>query len=210
MMISGSTPTRRLIHCSNSLMNYGAGVTTPNGHYMSKVVQANIGAAGKKQICGHFLSIPGQPTQFWDNDFNTAVLPFLRTNDVIILWGITGDVASQGSTGAQVYSYTQSFCAKAHAVGTKVAVVSFIARDAAGDAADLMTRGEDCNVLLRADNSFCDLFIDVGADPLYNQRADCSDTTYYLSDKLHLTAVSQDYIGGLISTALNSSTLLNW
>lgn len=207
-MITTEQFNKRLIHCSNSLMNYGSGVVTPNGHYMSRVLQANIGAAGIKCVSSIFLSIPGQPTEFWDRDFTTDVLPWLRPNDVIILWGITGDVASQGSTGAEVYAFTESFCDKAHAVGCRVVVPTFIARDAVGDAGDLMTRGEDCNVLLRADSSFCDLLIDIGADALYNDRTDCSNATYYLADKLHLTTVSQDYIAGVFSTALVSSGLL--
>lgn len=190
-------------------MNLHAGNLVANGMYLTRTAYATI-AASKPKVACQMLAINGNPTTTMNLNFNTATAPFIKPNDVVILWEITNDLSVNGLTGAQAYAQVTEYCGKVRALGGKVAVCTFIARNHTADAADLFTRGQDCNTLIR-DNwaSFCDLVIDLGADSLFDEKTDADNATYYQADKVHLTTVGSDYIAGLISTAMIAFTLLN-
>jgi lysophospholipase L1-like esterase len=109
-----------------------------------------------------------------------------------------------GLTGAQAYANLVTYANTVRALGIKLVICTVIARDLAGDPADLMnTRIPDYNTLLRANYaSISDAFCDLAASPLFDTRADASNTTYYQTDKLHLTAAGEDAIEALITTAV--------
>lgn len=209
-MIVGGALNRRLIFQGNSLLNLHSGTLVPNGHYLSKKIYSEV-IAIKPSISSIFLSINGNPTTTMNANFDTLTAPFIRPNDVVLLWEITNDLSVNGLTGAQAYDQVVIYCGKVRALGGKVAVGTFIARNHTADASDLFTRGQDCNTLLRANwASFCDLLCDPAVDPVFDEKTDANNTTYYQSDRLHLTTVGSDYIAPLFSSPLIASTLLDF
>lgn len=211
-MILGGAITKRLIIQGNSLTNLHSGTLVPNGQYMAKKIYEGVIAA-KSNISVVFLSINGNPTTTMNANFNTLTAPFIRPGDHVHLWEITNDLAVNGLTGAQAYDEVIEYCGKVRALGGTVSVGTFIARNNAGDAADLYDRGQACNVLLRANWASpapdFDLLCDIGIDPVFLLKTAADDTIYYQNDKLHLTTVGSDYGAPLIYGPLNASTLLD-
>ncbi|OHB99878.1 MAG: hypothetical protein A2Z57_11175 [Planctomycetes bacterium RIFCSPHIGHO2_12_39_6] len=200
---------KRLIFQGNSLMNLASGSTTiSNAHYLANKVYTTI-IASKSKIVSVQLSINGDPTTTKNINFNALTAPNIKAGDVVFLWEITNDLSVNGLTGQQAYDEVVIFCNSVRALGGKIAVGTFIARNHSADVADLFTRGQDCNTLLRNNPSEYDLLIDLGVDSIFNEKTDADNTTYFLSDKLHLTTTGQDYAAGLISTDLLNSSLLN-
>lgn len=187
----------------NSLFNNRAGVNASGGYYCAIKTYQN--SAATKDIVFFSRAIGGQTQTQINANIATKITPFVRRGDVIVLWEGTNDLSVNALTGAQAYANLVTYANTVRALGAKLIICTVIARDFTTDAADLMDRIDDYNELVRANqSSICDALCDLAADPLFDTRADASNTTYYLADKLHQTQVGQDYIAGLISTTLNT------
>ncbi len=151
---------------------------------------------------GQHYGISGKRTSQLITDFPTKIAPYLKPNDIVVLWEITNDIGSGGVTAQQAYDNVVTYVNLIRALGAKCVVVGFIARDFAGDAADINTRGFACNALLAANPNVYDGFVDVGTNTAFDTKADASNLTYYLADKIHLTNVGYDLIATLIEPTI--------
>ena len=203
-----SRPHRNIIFHGNSLFNLANNSNTvSNGHYCANKIYTNILAGGKTKLNTIHLSINGNPTTTKITNWSTQTLPVIKENDLVVLWEITNDVNVNALTGAQAYANLVTFAGLVHGVGAKIVCATAIPRNYISDT-DQNARNFDCNTLLRASSGIFDLVIDLNADPVFDSQADASNTTYYLSDKLHLTGTGQDYVANLFSTTILNSGLL--
>jgi len=190
----------------NSLLNLASGSLIPNGHYCgTKIYQNLIASTTKINLIN--LSINGNPTSTKISNWATQTLPVINPNDVVILWEIQNDVSAGGLTGQQAYDNLVTFAGLVRGVGAKIVVGSATARNHTSDT-DQFTRNSACNTLLRANNSFCDLFVDIGAQPNFSTQAETANTTYYQSDKLHHTTAGSDLVAAYFATQILNSGLL--
>ncbi len=150
-----------------------------------------------KIFAGQHYGITGKNTTQLISDFPTKIAPYLKVGDIVVLWEITNDLNSNDLTAQQAYNNLVTYAGLVHALGAKIVILGFIGRDNVGQDADVNTRGFAVNALLNADNSFCDGWVDVGANAAFSSQAAASDTTYYLTDKIHLTNVGYDLVSTL-------------
>ena len=96
------------------------------------------------------------------------------------------------------------YCNQARNAGAKVVLLTGIARDMTGfDDANISDRIFACNSLIRTNSSsICDALADVGVLPEFDQKADVANTTYYNSDRTHLTNTGYDLVAGVVNTAI--------
>lgn len=175
---------------------------TPPEFYVSNAVWTNV----KTSYPGVFWRYPlsGQTQTTINSNFSTKVQPYGKYNDVVVLWEGTNDLNVNGLSGADAYANVVTYVGYAHAIGLKVLVCTVIARDGATDAADLMTRIGDYNVLMRANSAGADGVCDLGADAMFDARADCSNATNYSADKIHIVQAGQTNVINLITTSLTT------
>jgi hypothetical protein len=205
-MITKGRTQKNIIFHGNSLFNLTSGSLVSNGRYCENKLYQNI-YASKSKYSAVFLSVNGNPTATKIADWATQTLPIIRPNDIVILWEIQNDVSAGGLTGQQAYDNLVTFAGLVHGVGAKIVVGSATARNHTSDT-DQFTRNSACNTLLRADSSFCDLFVDIGAQANFTTQAEAANTTYYQTDKLHHTTAGSDLIASYFSTQMINSGLL--
>lgn len=203
MYIPQAGGSRQLVFVGNSLMNHsvGPGVLL-YGYYIPFGVYASINATRHIAIATDAIS--GQTQTTINSNFPTSVMPNLCEGDIVVLWEITNDCGVNGATGQQAYDNIIAYRDMVVSCGCKLVVCTGIARDMAGDPADLLTRIFDCNTLIRNNSSEFYAVCDLAADAMFNQRADCSNGANYASDKVHLVQGGQDNVISLMSTTLSS------
>lgn len=205
MIISNAPQHKRVIFHGNSLFNLTSGSLVENGRYCeTKLYQTLI--ASKSKLSAIFFSVSGNPTATKIANWTTQTLPVIKPSDVIILWEIQNDVSAGGLTGQQAYDNLVTFCGLARQAGVKTVVGSATARNHTLDT-DQFTRNSACNTLLRADSSFCDLFVDIGAQSGFATQADCLGANYQ-SDRLHHSTVGSDAVAAYFATQILNSGLL--
>lgn len=153
---------------------------------------------------GQYYGVTGKTTTQLIADFPTKIAPYLKINDIVILWEITNDLNSNDLTSQQGYDNLVTYAGLVHALGAKVVMLGFIGRDNAGQDADINTRGFGVNTLINADHSWCDGWVDLGADAAFNSQAAASNATYYNADKIHLTNVGYDLVASLIEPTVRA------
>lgn len=157
-----------------------------------------------KLFAGQHYGVTGRNTVQLISDFPTKIAPYLKAGDVVVFWEITNDLHTNSATAQQAYDNLVTYAALVHAKGAKIIVLGFIARDLVGQAADINTRGFACNALIEANHSWCDGWINLGQNVNFDNVADCANTTYYLTDKIHLTNAGYDLISGTIQPIVSS------
>ena len=187
---------KKLIFDGNSLFNLLGKASTPyvlNGFSVSSRVRSNNITGGKNAVI-HDYSVQGKTTVQLTSDFPTKVQPYINKNDVLIFWELTNDLAS-GQTPAQCLTNLKAYCSLAKTYCKKVYILTCIPDDSGRYLdADRLT----LNSLILADTSFCDGIIDICALPEFDALADASNTTYYQTDKLHLTLAGFNLVGDTI------------
>ena len=193
---------KRLIFQGNSLLDTNLNHTLNNQKYVTLTLFSNIkGSYPKLSLVDY--SISGQDQV----QINTAMTSHFTAGqcnpqDVVVIWEGTNNLAHYPSkTGATAFSELQTFITHVSQFTSKIIVCTTIARDLAADPSDLMTRIGDYNTLIRANysgNNLCDL----ASNSNFDARADCSNTTYYDTDKLHLVQTGQDLIISLLTTSI--------
>ena len=204
MVISGSRKQRKLVFQGNSLFNTGVNHTTNGLRYTTLGIYDNIRAV--KTFAYFDYSVAGADQVDINALISTQITGRLNQNDIVVIWEGTNDLAHDNAlTGQAAYNNLVTFSTAVRDQGAKLVICTAIARDLAGDAADLMTRIGDYNTLIRNNqSSICDALCDLGANANFDQRADCANTTYYDSDKLHLVQGGQDLTISLITTTIQS------
>lgn len=116
-------------------------------------------------------------------------------SNTLVVWA---GVNSAAVGAATIYSQLQTYIAARRAAGwNKIILCSEI--DAQSSMTWHNTVWPALNVLLAADHSFADGFIDLGGDA---RLQNALDTTYYLADKVHLTAAGYAVVGELAAPVI--------
>lgn len=127
-----------------------------------------------------------------------ALLGTGNGNNVLVVWCGVNDVA--GMTAQQIYDALRAYCIAQRAAGwNKIIVCSEI--DAQANMTWHNTTYPALNVLLRADHTFADGFVDLGNDV---RLQNALDTTYYNADKIHLVTAGYNVVRDLVYPVLAS------
>lgn len=193
---------RSIIFDGNSLFNNVTNLNVAGGQYVPIRVYANLISSN---IIAWQCYAKGGRTQTQINaDIPNNIAPQVKTRDIIVLWEGTNDLNVNGLSAADAYSNLVTYANTVRAYGVKLVICTVIARDGGSDPGDLMTRIDSYNSLVRANaSSICDAICDLAADPLFDTRADASNSTYYLADKVHQTTAGQEYVISLINISVN-------
>jgi len=152
------------------------------------------------------LASGGRKLQTILADVNTAILPIIKEGDIIVLWEITNQMgAGPFSTAQETFDMIQDYSNIVRAAGAKLVVCTEIARNKAGDAANILPDIQDCNQLIRnAGTLVADRTCDLAANPNFATRAACSNTIYYDPDELHLTLTGSGLAASLIAASVGT------
>lgn len=193
---------KTLFFQGNSLFDTNLNHTVNNQKYVTLAIYDSLKAAYPK-LAWLDYSISGQD-QVQINALISSqfTVKMVKSKDVIVIWEGTNNLAHYSSkTGATAFSELQTFVNTVAAYTDKYIVCTTIARDLSGDPVDLMTRIGDYNTLIRANytgNHLCDL----GADAMFDTRADASVSPPYDTDKLHLFQSGQTKIINLVLASI--------
>lgn len=202
---NGNTSSqRRIIFNGNSHFNLAQNsVTVTNNYHVPITIYNNLRASYK--LTSAIFAVGGNPTTTINNNFNTQNLPVIRSRDVVVIWEVTNDLSVNNLTGQQAYDELVEFANSVHALGAYVIVATTIPRNHVDDAADIWTRGQACNTLIRsAPAGTFDAVCDLAADPVFDAEIDCDNTTYYNADKLHLATAGQNQVISLLTTTISN------
>lgn len=204
MIIGGNYRQRKLVFQGNSLFNTGVNHVTNGLRYTTLAIYDNIRAV--KTFAYFDYSVAGADQLDINALISSQITGRLSASDIVTIWEGTNDLAHDNAlTGQAAYNNLVAFCSAVRNQGAKLVVCTAIARDLAGDAADLMTRIGDYNTLVRNNqSSICDALCDLGANANFDARADCANGTYYAADKLHLVQGGQDLTVSLITTSIQT------
>lgn len=130
------------------------------------------------------------------------VIP-LRANsarhNVVVVWGGTND-AALGATAAQALERTAALCTLLRINGFKVVIMPMISRTT------LEAFKNSLNALLAQSwTLFADALVPATNANLFADDA-CNNTTYFESDKVHLTTTGEAVVGGIVSAAIDLVT----
>ena len=116
---------------------------------------------------------------------------------IAVLFGGTNDLFLDTASAATTYSRIQAWCAARQTAGfTNIKVCTILKRDFASDPGDLSTRLAATNVLIRAGEGVdFDKCIDLNAMTEFSSTL---NTTYYTSDRLHITQAARQLIANTI------------
>lgn len=199
----GMENQRRIIFNGNSHFNLAVNsITITNDYYVPVSIYNNVRAS--YSLAASIFAVGGNPTTTINTNFATQNAPIIKYGDIVVLWEITNDLSVNGLTGQQAYDQVATFAASVRALGAKILVGTCAARNHTNDPADIFTRGQDCNTLIRNNSSLFDAICDIGADPLFDEETDCDNTTYYNADKLHFATAGQARIINLWTTSISN------
>lgn len=200
MIIKSHSHNRSLIFEGNSLSNY-ISPNVLNGHYVPKQTYADL-LSYKLKLVSWAESANTQTLM--NEDIPDHILPFLRYDDIIVLWEGTNDLRFNVLSGADGFQNVVDYSEIVRPAGAKLVFCTITARDFSLDDADLMDRIDDYNTLARANQSYFDAFCDLAGDPVFDTKADASNATYYDADKLHFTQAGYDKVVELLSPVIET------
>lgn len=187
----------------NSLSNQGSDGGPVNGHYVTTIAYNTI-IASKRGIAMHRNAISGQKQSQINSAFATRVAPYAKPGDWLFNWEGTNSLDLDGLSAAAAFAELVTLSGYCSSAGINLMIGTVIARDGAGDAADLMTRIDAYNVLVRNNAATYGYRVcDLAANAAFDSRADASSGNYG-ADKIHLVQAGQDIAAGIISTSFIS------
>jgi lysophospholipase L1-like esterase len=117
-------------------------------------------------------------------------------------WGGTNDIFFGDSAATAISDYA-SYCTARRAAGWKVVAFTILPRSDTGVPGAFETSRQTFNTSIRANwTTYADALADVAANTTIGDAGDELDTTYYQSDKVHLTTAGQAVVTGIVSTAI--------
>lgn len=197
------TPHRQIFFEGNSLFNNISGANVAGGNFVTMTAQTTL-VALPKTFAAHHYAIGGQTQAQINSAFSTRISPYFRSNDIYVIWEGRNDMRVNGLTGAQAFANLQTCITNIKGLGGKV-VVCTIAKSnytGGGEPADLVNYINTYNALVRAISDPDVSVADIGADSHFDDVADADNTTYYLSDKLHMNTTGQTLAASIVSTAI--------
>lgn len=191
MIIAQGSKNKTIFFEGNSLSNRKEGDTNYANGYRFPVSCYNLirAAAPSVNIGMTSHAVGGQTTATMITNFSSVVAPYLKPNDVVIVWEIVNDIATP-LTAQAAYNNIVTYCNLALNMGAKVAVCSTITSDGVNEATKVA-----CDALIRSNwTSFAHALIDFRTVPHFQVPADAADTTYYNTDGTHLTNAGYDLL----------------
>ena len=184
---------RQIFFIGNSLSDLSAG-NLIGGRRFPQTCYSSLRTSGMSVVPYQCYAVNGYSTTDMLADFPTFLRPYLREGDMVVLWELTVDISAEGKNAQQAYNDYVSLSDSIHAYDAYVIVLDMIARDNSGDPAWMEARRDSVNDLVWNDNTHFDKKIPIGQTPKFNEESDCTNTTYYNADKLHLTDVGYDSV----------------
>lgn len=200
-MIIGSKSQRQVIFDGNSLSKGILGST--DIYRFPNICTSSLRAAGKI-FASQCYAVSGKPTSELITDFPTKIAPYVRSNDIVVLWEITNDLYVNSYTATQAYNDIVTYAGLVRALNAKFVVVTMVARNYSLDPVGLWAIGQAANALIAADASCYDAIARPDLDTNLDQKSDCSNTTYYLADQLHLTNTGLDLVASYAYPAIQT------
>lgn len=181
---------------------FSAGAGT-GGDYVTQLVTL----LGRQWEALNF-GVGGQGSPQMTADAPTEIDPLLtslgRSRNVLGAWDVTNSLAS-GASAATSYSDYVTYCQARQAAGWKVVAFTVLPRSDVGIPGTFETDRQTVNTNIRANwATFADALADVAADTRIGDSGDELDLTYYVSDKVHMTAAGYGVVAGVVNTAVLS------
>lgn len=168
-------------------------------NYVTKVMRSLGGAYSFGDLAVDGQQLPAMTTNApstIDPKYSAA-----RAKNIVIVWGGTNDIKLGGVTGATAYSRLQTYCAARRSAGWKVVVLTLLPREAG--ASGFETERQSFNTSVRTNwATFADALADVGNDATIGPNNADASTTYYQTDRIHLTEAGYRIVAPLVKTAL--------
>lgn len=196
---AASTTAPIIVFDGDSLTAGAQGSTVPRYPMPSRVMDSRTSTE-----YFHNWGISGQTLAIMVTNRATNVDPLrdvVRSKNVLVVWGGTNDISLAAATGLDVYNSLVTYCTAAKAAGwDKIVVLTCLPREAV---ANVETQRLDFNSRVRAAVSPAwDYIADVGADSTIGVAGAQDNTTYYQTDKIHMTGVGYDIVAGYVKAAL--------
>ena len=200
-----SQPVLKAVVYHGDSLTAGEG-TTPSQRWPSALA---AGSLGYTDMSHHIAGQPGAGIAWLDTvvapDQVDPVFDSALTNSIYVSWMGTNDIA--GPSGDANSTYTLLLTAIAHRVsaGAKhVIVLTMLPRTGAGDDANTETRRIAYNTLIRNGAGANNYTVaDVAGDNRIGDAGDQMDTTYYLSDHVHLNSTGRGIIAGIVGPLIS-------
>lgn len=192
-----ATATPKLVVFDGNSLTSGFGLLNPADPYPAQVL-ASLGATWR----GVNVGFPSQQTPELITQAATRVDRFYnpsRTKNVVVVWEATNHIQIGGATAQQAHDSLQTYVQARQAVGWKVVVLNVLPR-----ASDNDTTRASVNTLINANTMGYNALSNVAANSSIGDNGDETDTTYYQSDQVHLTATGAGVVSGLTATAIGT------
>jgi hypothetical protein len=197
MITKGIPRQRQIFFEGNSLFARATGGAIDNGHFIPSSVYG--GVISGRTLAYQSLAIAGRTQTQINAAIGTNITPYVRHNDVIVLWEGTNDMYVNDLSGAAAYANLITYRNAVVALGAKLVVATVIARDYVDDDVDLMDRIDAYNALVMANSSLFEAVCALHQDAAFNARADAANLTYYNADKIHQAQGGQDLVVTLLT-----------
>jgi lysophospholipase L1-like esterase len=186
---SVSFPPVQLIIEGDSLSEEAFG--TEYGHWLHTASNWQ-GRFTKRNIASY-----GETTAQMLDEFGFQVPTPQGQRNYLFLWGGRNDLPKSGSS--EIFGRLQTYWKRARQAGYKVAAFTVIPAGYESSQADIAERRRELNTLIRSAGADYDFLFDVDGIPALQ---DPTDTTYFKSDGVHITAAGSQEIANLINNAL--------
>ena len=194
---------RKLIFEGNSLTDLGQDGGPVYGQYVPLTIYNNVKAS--HTLVYSCYAISGRTQTQINASLSTNITPYIRPGDIIINWEGTNDLFVNALSANDAYANLVTYANTVRNLGAKLIIGTVIARDYVSDPGDLMDRIDAYNVLVRTNaSSICEAVCDLGADAMFDTRADTANGTNYKADKVHLATAGQNNVISLMTTTLNT------
>lgn len=126
---------------------------------------------------------------------------------VLIVWEISNDLSGTSQTDTAAYANIKTYCQARVSAGWKVIVCTCLPRTQSGINANFETYRLSVNASINANavsEGWASAVADIGGDATIGVTGASDNTTYYKTDKVHLTTAGHAIAKGYITTALNA------
>jgi lysophospholipase L1-like esterase len=198
--LANTANTKKVFIDSDSLgMNDdNAGTSRANGLQLFTTLQANL-TGNKPRMFP--VGVPGKTAAQLITDFPTKVLPYLSAGDIVIFWAGVNDIRG-GANAATTAQRIKDYCTLVRNAGGIVINITPIPGQLSGDAAGVSAESLATAALLIADSTYCDYQVNPSLLTQFDAATDRTNTTFYCTDQLHLTAAGYALIEPLVRTVL--------
>lgn len=136
--------------------------------------------------------------------FASTVAPLFKPatyrKDTAVLFGGANDVTNE--TAPVAYDRLKTWWALARATGYKVVACTLPAGAPAAAGGGYNTRRNSLNTLIKSDTSLYDALADLAANTNIGDDGDQDNTTYFNTDKLHLTTAGYGVVATIVAAAV--------